>query len=1227
MRTIHPIIQATAIFIFLLAASCDQSGGGLAPADNSGDGPRPVFDFDHKPFAEIPFPNNLATIYDDSMPTGRRINISKIAPTSLERDLREKAIDLDGFGIFQPISIPFDGPLDLENIIERHHDANLEPSNDAIYLLNIDPKSPKFGTAIPLDVGQGNFPVLMQAVPGDPYTEERGLCVDEAWTQDNYWIPLTSNGEPPYTREESTGFFNYCDPVWRNEIRDAHYDGSNLLFESHDETADDIDRDGDGVIDVPNTLEKDDDVWRELITFYEKQSDTLIAKPLLPLEEETTYAVVLTKRLLGEAGAGNPIRSPFNTINHMKQTEELEPLKKVLSQGFTMEGDSSQSVVSLSIDDVAFTWSYTTQTVTKDLVALRKGLYGVGPFGWLAEQFPAHIQSDRLTLLEEDLPETDIDERNQYLLPIDNLQQVLEIAGNMLLSEIVSPEHADESVTYMVQTMNSISHILSGRFDVPYFLADQDGYNSETYAGDNEESFHINSKTGEAHVGHDEVTWWCIVPRETENYKQPFPVNIYSHGYSTNRFEAIGFASLMAYYGIATCGIDSVGHGLVIPPQFLEDPVVLGLLDSLKIRPAIQSLSTGRARDLNNDGVPDSGGDFWTADTFHTRDIVRQSVIDTMQFIRIMRSFDGSATWPEGSFEDQSKYFAGIDAPSIAGDFDGNGRPDFGGPNQDYYPWGQSLGGFITALLSATDPAVTAAAPVAGGAGLIDVGLRTIQEGVIQAVFLSFMGPFVFAQPVAGTDQLSFGFIVPDNTRWWGSNDGVHDYFMRDFARSEADSDNPAIPGDRVVVVNEISDDEWFCVLDDNLVCRVGYAADALDGVEKRHALGMPDEWYFRGVEEIVPERDGEQRFITLTEEEIAALGEEERRLYNLRSELQWIPDASKMGDLLRIELRAKDGTVKEVIDTWAQNMDVAEGEPFPGSFYQGFFYKPGDRLVSPADGLGKVRQSPEFRRLMNISSMILEPADPVAYMRYQFERPFDFSDVPMDAALYEYRKQRDPDWTPHVNNLVIPTNGDMNVPVAVEINVARAAGMIEMFETRAEWDDLFCEGGSYSENDLLIRSKSLEAIEGLNYFDNTCFNEPRSINFDADNLDNGLDIFGAPSPATPLRATVESRPWDVTESRKDREPTFEKLTDDGDGMWSSPYGVSAMRIPYLEMEGAHGFVVPAPYKQYDIDQHMINMVGRYFQTHGKELWDHRCLADSSCEFFNEDHYVQPYED
>ena len=52
---------------------------------------------------------------------------------------------------------------------------------------------------------------------------------------------------------------------------------------------------------------------------------------------------------------------------------------------------------------------------------------------------------------------------------------------------------------------------------------------------------------------------------------------------------------------------------------------------------AFDLLLVGRDRDLNNDGLADSGGDMWTADLFHTRDMVRQSVVDHMQFVRILR--------------------------------------------------------------------------------------------------------------------------------------------------------------------------------------------------------------------------------------------------------------------------------------------------------------------------------------------------------------------------------------------------------------------------------------------------------------------------------------------------------------------------------------------------------------------------------------------------------------
>ncbi len=1229
-------VLAVSLIIAVISVGCEGKDVGLAEADHSGNGPTVHFDFDAKPLPEIPFPNNLGMIADPDSPTGRRINVSVFAPTVLEEELRMKINELDGFGILQPITVQFDKPLHLQTIVDHHHDANLDPTNDIIFLLNIDPNSPKYGTAVPLDVGQGNFPVVMASIPGDPYTLERRLCEDELVS----YADETGQAYEGPMSVMTTGYFNHCDTEWNNTIADPHIGCSNLLYETHEEDVngngildEGEDIDSDGVLDHPNVLMEGGDQYDDLVTFFEKESNTLIFRPLLPLEEKTTYAVVLTKGLRGvnsvTGEAGDPIQSAFDGINHLKQTDELVPMLDVLGSGFTMEGDSEQRPLSLSIDDIAFTWSYTTQSITEDLVTIRKGLYGVGPFNWLEEQYPAEMkQVDRMTLLTEDLSATPFDERNQYVMPIDNLREILQIAGTMLLAELVGEEHAAESVEYMVESMNSISHMISGRFTTPYFLADQDEIGTEGYAADYDESFKINSRTGEAHVGEDEVTWWCAIPKETERFKQPFPVSVYSHGYSANRFEVVGFASLMARYGLATCGIDSVGHGLVIPANFLEDDLVQHLLDQKKVSPAIKSIATGRARDLNNDGVPDSGGDFWTADTFHTRDIVRQSTIDTMQFIRIMRHFDGEAKWNDGVFENDGEYFTSDSKPTIAGDFDDNGVPDIGGMNQDYYAWGQSLGGFITTLLAATDPAVTAAAPVAAGAGLIDVGIRTIQEGVIQAVFLQFMGPFLYAQRVPGTKQLSFGFIVADNTRWWASNDGVHDYYIRDFARTDPDSKDRARVGDRVVIVNEKSGDEWFCILDENMSCRTGYAADAMDATEKRHLYGMKDEWYFRGTKEIMPQRDGGDYFWQPTDEQLAEMGEEEKRLFDLRSEIHWIDDATKVGDPIRIEIRSPGGRVKEVIEQWAQNIETVSGEPFPGGFYQGFFYRPGDKLVSPGEGLGRQRQTPDFRRMMMISAMILEPADPAAYARHLFERPLDFSDVPADAALYEFRKQREGSgWTPHVDTLVIPTNGDMNVPVATEYHLGRSAGMIELYKTRPEWDGFNCENRSYSENDMLIESKSLEVIESQYYFDNSCWSDARALNFDADNLDGNLDEFDAPTvPGKPLRATVVSRPWDASESRLDRQPEWEGSEDGLAGVWRAEEGISAMRVPYLLMEGSHGFVVPAPYKIYDIDQHMINMVGRFFQSHGKELWDHPCLADSSCEFFDEDDYAVPPE-
>ena len=88
-----------------------------------------------------------------------------------------------------------------------------------------------------------------------------------------------------------------------------------------------------------------------------------------PLREKTTYAVVLTDRLVG--ADGNAVRSPWPWVNHLRQTEALRPL-----------GDALPAL-NLGIDNVAFAWTFTTGDVTGDLRAARQGLLGKGTLAGL----------------------------------------------------------------------------------------------------------------------------------------------------------------------------------------------------------------------------------------------------------------------------------------------------------------------------------------------------------------------------------------------------------------------------------------------------------------------------------------------------------------------------------------------------------------------------------------------------------------------------------------------------------------------------------------------------------------------------------------------------------------------------------------------------------------------------------------------------------------------------
>ena len=151
-----PTTRIALALVVLTASSGDPPEGlGHTPG---GSGPRVLWDADREPDAEVPFPNNSATVLDPASPTGRRLNLSLDSPLHAERHLRERLNRLDGFSLFGAITVSFDSPLDLATVTDA-----------SVLLVNVTPGSPDLGKTVPLDLGRGAYPSTMRPRALFPY--------------------------------------------------------------------------------------------------------------------------------------------------------------------------------------------------------------------------------------------------------------------------------------------------------------------------------------------------------------------------------------------------------------------------------------------------------------------------------------------------------------------------------------------------------------------------------------------------------------------------------------------------------------------------------------------------------------------------------------------------------------------------------------------------------------------------------------------------------------------------------------------------------------------------------------------------------------------------------------------------------------------------------------------------------------------------------------------------
>jgi hypothetical protein len=1217
-----------------------------APLDygrtRSGPGATVRYDLGHKPLPEIPLPNDTATWPDLTSRTGVRINASLVAPTEIERQARQRFSQMEGWGTFAPITVAFDVPaadpeyssyegaaVDIANVRARHQGDDYDLSDDAVYLVDLTS-----GVPVILDVGAGNYSYTLRQL-------------------DKYWANDTRRSE------------------------------RNLLFETIDETqngaidsyAPEHDTDFDGVLDRPNLAEPDacpaPDLARcdnaahpdypsdecfatrrardrcitdELLTWYERETDTFILRPLLPMHEMRRYAVVLTDRLVD--GRGNPVKSPFDHIFHAAQRDAAERVEAILNDPALASyyGDLHGT----GIGRVGFVWSFTTQPTVDDLRRLRDGLYGQGPFGRWAEQYPPQAELQRTVGLTGGLAEGNTEEPGWENTPLGQAAGCPEKMGNLWLLRYEDMRTTMKQLVeegfeldpgpdaqQLLSKFDNVSHMVIGTFRSPFLL---EGGPKST---DPNSAFHINYVTGEAVETEDVVQFWLIVPKETDKHKQPFNVNIFGHGYTSTFLEQILYAGNMAEHGVATIGINAMGHGLVL--GIGETTAATALLGGICHAPAFDALTLGRTRDLNRDGVQDSGGDFWSSYIFHTRDGVRQSILDHIQLVRVMRAW-GTAAGVDKCRNDASAQKVGACPWSLGGDFDGNGVVDAGGTTAQYGTWGESLGGILSGIHGAIDAYVGSAVPGSGGGGLTDVGIRSFQGGVVEAVLLRIWGPLLVSVPSeerkpceptsvdedrctsCAPGQISLRWVIPD---------------VNGTGELEINCLEPADLVDTTVFVLNLDNGERKCARVD---------------AEFRFRIGLPAS-------------DGDRVAV---------------RIFQGRDNVTSYDSCQPLAD-----------TPLRTIETWGPGRFVQGSSNIIGSAtceyptcasFQGRFFGEGTPLTSPTDGFGLLRQTPSSRRFFTLAQAALEPGDPISFAPYYALRPMTdpFGNTIAPHAVF-----------------TLNTIGDQNVPLSSGIAFARATGALpflrpdqgEAFPAYVDFvtpQSLYDELGGKTPNQALIEGHVVEGITklarhpaamtcvgssnfdpaGSTYVDaegvtQACFLTgctemtessgdtrvcrgdlhcdfatqtcvPNGLTaercsealFDADELDEGKHKYFEQAAAVPqrlARLTASARNMPLVQVWAPR--LLGKPFGPDKGAYSpqpAPEGrLTALLNAYLVPEGDHTFVHGNPCQAFDHGTYLTNLVARFFESDGTDIYylshpeSHHCLetAALSCDY------------
>ena len=542
------------------------------------------------------------------------------------------------------------------------------------------------------------------------------------------------------------------------------------------------------------------------VQWYEDETNTILMRPLTPLAESSKYAVVLTRNIKGVDG--KPIRPPedFDYITFPNMLKETETAVNYLTGEMDVE-----------LADIAFVWSFTTQTIAAPLETLRSGIHGEGPFAYLATEFPPKISVIHKFGVETDLEEDEYLLGGGFFIRLFSVIDPLMGEGSFPLHEMIN--------------MDNVDYIVSGSYTTPNFLDNEEGY------------FQWDWQTGEANYGEEEVTFFISVPKPTEanGYAEPpYPIVFYQHANVRNRLDSWALANALAKRGIATIGIDAAEHGpelylfgiaavlqgIIPPPPGIAD---LGLKTVLKLLIKLmypswdtKGLSAeelaemlfakdtfmgtallGRSKDENGDGILEGGNSFYSADIFRTKAITMQTLVDLFLGVKVIRNL--CTDWDGDGLLSREE-----------GDFNQDGVCDVGGKYDDgtYRPVrfaGMSLGSIIgTSFVAMEKDIHTAVLNVPGGV-LTDILMRNRIPNVNDAIRTDLLGPLIV------------GRLLPDGRTSLTFNMNPIESFFATIGTH---------PGARVVLSNLDTEETRWKTIDDNGAFAISIASDKGDWLE-----------------------------------------------------------------------------------------------------------------------------------------------------------------------------------------------------------------------------------------------------------------------------------------------------------------------------------------------------------------------------------------------------------